>query len=252
MLPATLRCGNSRPSWKTRPDPPPLRGRAGHVVAVDDDGARTQPAHAGERLQHEALAGAARAEQHGVLAVGDLEVERPHREVAGRDLDPAQADHAAPLPERRAPRQQDGAHHEEDDERHDHDEHGGRLRRLQPEALEALEGEHRDDLGVVGEDDDGAELADAAAPHQDGAGEHPAPRLRERDAAKAPHRRGAQRARHVLVALVHERERLARAVDEERQAHEQHGEDDAGDRLGEPDAERREQPADDALAGRRR
>ena len=74
--------------------------------------------------------------------------------------------------------------HEEDDERDDDDEHGRRLRRPQPEALEALEGEHRDDLGVVREDHDGAELADAAAPHEDGAGEHAAPRLREGDAEK--------------------------------------------------------------------
>ena len=51
----------------------------------------------------------------------------------------------------------------------------------------------------------------------------------------------------MLVARVDEGERLARAVDEERQADEDHRQHDAGDVLGEGDAERLEEPPDDAL-----
>ena len=52
----------------------------------------------------------------------------------------------------------------------------------------------------------------------------------------------------MLVARVHHGERLARRVHEEGQAHEQHRQHDAGDGLGEADAERGEEPADDAVA----
>ena len=100
MLAATVRCGNSRPSWNTSP----TRRRSGGssvTSAPSTRRARGRRPHAGDRLEHQALAGAARAEQHDVAAVRHLEVERPHAEVAGLDRQSAQLDHGAPFFERR-------------------------------------------------------------------------------------------------------------------------------------------------------
>ena len=247
MFAATVRCGNSRPSWKTSP----TRRRSGEarrdVGAADQHGAGGGRPHAGDRLEHQALAGAARSEQHDVAAVAHLEVDRPGREAAGRRRQSAQLDHGAPVLERRRLGTRNVRTSRNTTNATITMSTAGGCAALQPEALEALEGEHRDDLGVVGEDHDGAELADAAPPHEDGSGEHAPPGLRERHAREGAEARGSERARDVLIALVHQRERLARAVDEERQAHEHHGEHDAGHRLRELDAERRQQPPDDAL-----
>ena len=57
--------------------------------------------HAGDRLQHEALAGAAGAEQHRVGAVLDRQADRSHAEAAGLHLESTQLDHGAPVFERR-------------------------------------------------------------------------------------------------------------------------------------------------------
>ena len=79
----------------------PLRGSPRDVGAPDQHGAGAGRAHTGDRLEHQALAGAARAEEDDVAAVADLEVDRPGRETASRSGEPAQGDHLAPVLERR-------------------------------------------------------------------------------------------------------------------------------------------------------
>ena len=69
---------------------PPISDRAG--------GGRP---HAGDRLEHQALAGAARAEQHDVAAVVHREIDRSGGEAAGLRRQSAQLDHGAPVFERR-------------------------------------------------------------------------------------------------------------------------------------------------------
>ncbi len=83
------------------PDAAPLRRCPGDVGAADQDRAGGGRPHAGHRLEHQALAGAARAEQHDVAAVAHLEIDRPHREAAGVGPHSAQLDHGAPVFERR-------------------------------------------------------------------------------------------------------------------------------------------------------
>ena len=79
------------------PDPAPLRRERRHVGAGQPDLARGRRPHAGHGLQDEALAGAARPQQHHVAAVAGHEVHRPHAEAAGLHLESAQLDHGAPV-----------------------------------------------------------------------------------------------------------------------------------------------------------
>ena len=98
MFAATVRCGKSSPSWNTRPT---WRRSGVRPVTSAPAPPRPRPAHAGDGLQHQALAGAARAEQHQVPAVLHLEVHGPRAEAAGLHLESAHLDHFAPVPERR-------------------------------------------------------------------------------------------------------------------------------------------------------
>ena len=84
-----------------QPDPAPVRLEPGDVGAAQPDVPGGRRPHAGDGLEHEALAGAARPEQHDVAAVTDLQVDRSRAEPAGPHHQPAQLDHGAPVFERR-------------------------------------------------------------------------------------------------------------------------------------------------------
>ena len=80
---------------------PALGDEPGDVGAGQPHLAGGRRTHTGDRLEHEALAGAARPEKHGVGAVLDRHVERPHAEAAGLHLESTQLDHGAPVFDRR-------------------------------------------------------------------------------------------------------------------------------------------------------
>ena len=79
----------------------PLRRQGGYVLAGQQDLSGDRRAHAGDSLQHQALAGAAGAEEHGVGAVLYRQTDRSHAEAACLHLESAQLDHGAPVFDRR-------------------------------------------------------------------------------------------------------------------------------------------------------
>ena len=93
--------GEQQAVLEHEPHPSPLGRKPRRVGSGQPDLAGHRGAHAGDGLEHQALAGAARAEQHHVAAVGHVEVDRPGPEPAGLHLESAQLDHGAPFFERR-------------------------------------------------------------------------------------------------------------------------------------------------------
>ena len=93
--------GEQQPVLEHEPHPSSLGRKPRRVGSGQPDLAGHRGAHAGDGLEHQALAGAARAEQHHVAAVGHVEVDRPGPEPAGLHLESAQLDHGAPFFERR-------------------------------------------------------------------------------------------------------------------------------------------------------
>ena len=120
----------------------------------------------------------------------------------------------------------------------------------QAEALEAFEDEDGDDLGVVGEDGDGAKFADAAGPHHHCSGGDAAPGLGQGDMEEDLPGAGAVDHGRFFHFDVDGGEGFAAAGDQEGKSNEEHGNDDAGDAVNEEDADLLKGGAEDAAAAK--
>ncbi len=177
-------------------DVPVLGRRAGRVHAAQQHAAGRRRAQPGDGLEQHRLAGAARPEEHEVLAGSTRRLSGPSVKPPARTSRPSSPIIAAPCARGSEQNAQGHEHHQ----RHDDDDERHRLRRLEPEALETLVDQGGDDLGVVGQDHHGAELTDAARPHHHGPGQHAAPGQRQGDPPERHRLRDAERAGHLLVA----------------------------------------------------
>ena len=143
---------------------------------------------------------------------------------------------------------------EHDRDRGDQRRHQDRQHRGQTLAAEGHVGEHRQRVGMIGDDDGGAELAEGTQPGQEQPGADRAAAHRQADAQEDGQWPMAERGGDVLERGVDRGEGRSRGDDQERRRDEGFGEHDAGETVGQADHRRRvaqkEQQQD--AAGQRR